>query len=111
MVNTIDAKTGKLVRWESYERDRANLIVSKWENYYIVLNLGTQKKRSKKDSPVRQYKVSKDKAGNVTCTCKDFTENNTICKHALAVWMKAKVERQQQEAEREARVKAAIARW
>lgn len=109
MTNTIDSKTGKLVRWESYERDKANLIVSKWENYYIVLNLGTQKKRSKKDSPVRQYRVWKED-GEVKCNCKS-AEKGEICKHQLAVWMKTRTDRQQEEVEREARVKAAIARW
>lgn len=110
MVNTIDSKTGKLVRWESYERDKDNMTVSKWKDYYIVLSFGAKKTRSKaKEIPVRQYRVWKEN-GEVKCNCPS-AERGEICKHQLAVWMKTKNEKQQEEAEREARVKAAIARW
>jgi hypothetical protein len=103
--------TKRIVRWETYERDKNNLLVSKWQNHYIVLNLGTGKGKSKKAHEVRQYKVSKDEAGNVSCTCDDFLKNNSVCKHQLAVWVKARTEKKQQNEERKARVLQAVSKW
>lgn len=78
MTNTMNSK-GQIVRWKSYKKDRFNLITSKWDNGYIVLNLGTGKKG------IRQYKVTKEN-GEVHCNCYDHQENNSICKHQIAVW-------------------------
>ena len=104
--------TKRIVRWETYNRDKDNMIASHLNGYWTVLSFGAKKTRGKaKEIPVRQYRVSKDEAGNVTCTCEDFLKNNSVCKHQLAVWMKARQEKKQEEAEREERVKAAIARW
>ncbi len=104
--------TKRIVRWETYEKDKDNMIASHLNGYWTVLSFGARKTRSKaKEIPVRQYRVSKDQAGNVNCTCDDFVKNNSVCKHQLKVWEKAKTEKKQQEAEREARVKAAMARW
>jgi len=110
MTNTIDSKTGKLVRWESYFRDKDNMTVSKFQDYYIVLSFGAKKTRTKKrELPVRQYKVWKEN-GEVHCNCKS-AEKDEICKHQIAVWMKAKNDRQKAEADREARVMQIIAKW
>jgi len=103
--------TKRIVRWETYEKDKDNMIASHFDGYWVVMNFGKKTNTKKKEIPVRQYKVSKDEAGNVTCTCEDFVKNNSVCKHQLKVWVKARTEKKQQEAEREARVKAAIARW
>ncbi len=104
-------KKGQLVRWESYEKDRQNLIVSKKQNCYIILNLGNGKGRSKKNNSIRQYEVIRDSNGEGHCTCEDHIKNNTVCKHQLAVWNKAKQDRLQSEKKREVRVRMAIDRW
>ncbi len=103
--------TKRIVRWETYEKDKDNMIATHFEGYWVVLNFGKKTKTNKKEIPVRQYRVSKDEAGNVSCTCEDFLKNNSICKHQLKVWVKAKAEKKQQEEEREARVLQAVSRW
>ncbi len=109
MVNTYN-KSGQLIRWKSYEKDRFNLITSRWNNGYIVLNLGTGKKG------IRQYNVTKDTVtGEVHCNCYDHIENNSICKHMISVWNYNKQQqaevKQQEEQERAERVQRAIAKW
>lgn len=109
MTNTLN-KNGQLVRWESYERDKANMICSKWEHSYIVVNLGTGKGKGKKTHEMRTYRVTRDEEKQIHCTCEDHIKNNTICKHILLVGetysLKKQAERQKQE-----EVSKAIARW
>lgn len=110
MQNTIDSKTGKLVRWESYERNKDNMTVSKWKDYYIVLSFGAKKTRSKaKEIPVRQYRVWKED-GEIKCNCPS-AEEGEICKHQIAVWMKAKNDRQHAEEQKKQEIEKIIARW
>jgi len=111
MTNTVNSK-GQLVRWESYERDKNYMVVSKWENYYVVVSFGKKPVRgTKKDRPIKTYRVTKDEAGEVHCTCPSHTEQNDICKHMLAVREKARRDRQQEEEQKKQEIEKIIARW
>ncbi len=111
MTNTVNSK-GQLVRWESYERDKTHMIVSKWENYYIVMSLGKKAKRlPKKAREIKTYRVTKDEAGEVHCTCPSHTEQNDVCKHMIAVREKARRDKQQAEAKKKQEIEKIIARW
>ncbi|MEQ8187158.1 MAG: SWIM zinc finger family protein [Candidatus Eremiobacterota bacterium] len=101
----------RIVRWETYERDKDNMIASYLNGYWTVLSFGKKTKTSKKEIPVRQYRVSKDQAGNVTCTCDDFIKNNSICKHQIKVWEKARQDKKQAAEQKKQEIEKIIARW
>ena len=111
------SSTGQLIRFESYERDRKNLIVSKFNNFYAVINLGKKTKTKKKEIAIRSYKVTKDESGEIHCTCPSNTDKNEICKHLIAVSEKARIQREtaaaarQMKEERTSRVLEAVSRW
>jgi len=113
--NTYNSK-GQLVRYESYHRDKDSMIVSKWGNKYIVLNLKTGISKKAKEKAIRQYSVTKEN-GEVKCNCPS-AEKNEVCKHQIAVWVKAQNEKEirqaearQYEEERKTRVMEAVSRW
>ncbi len=117
MKNFYNSK-GQLVRIESFEREQENLIVSKWNGGYVVVNLGKQKKSKKKEIEVRSYKVTQDENGEGHCNCISHSEKNEFCKHMIAATKYAKRQNEvkqaaarQEEEERTARVMTAIARW
>lgn len=110
------SSTGQLIRFESYERDKKNLIVSKFNNFYAVINLGKKTKTKKKEIAIRSYKVLKNENGEIHCTCPSHSEKNEICKHLIAVSEKARIQREtaaarQMKEERTSRVLEAVSRW
>jgi len=69
------------IRFQSYIKDKENLIVVKFEGYYLVYNTRTDK----------LYNVDRIN-GKITCDCPDYksqTDETAICKHIIAVKMEA----------------------
>jgi len=69
-------------RYETFEKEKANLLVTKVGNSYEVSNLGK----------ATTYRVSKNPdTGKVECACRDYQnyrEYDLRCKHKIAVIMK-----------------------
>lgn len=115
-INTVNSK-GQLVRWESYERDKENMIASHFNGYWVIMNFGKKTKTKKKEIPVRQYRVWKED-GEVHCNCPSHSEKNEICKHMILVSETVKHQNEvkqaaarQEEEERTARVLQAVSKW
>lgn len=45
--------TKRIVRWETYEKDKDNMIASHFNGYWVVMNFGKKTKTRKKEIPVR----------------------------------------------------------
>ena len=80
-MKNIDIVSIQKRRYETYEKEKDNLIVSKIDGGYTVSNL---KKAS-------IYTVTKDTDGVISCTCKDYINYKGAirCKHIIAVGKKA----------------------
>jgi len=81
IMKNIDIASIQKRRYETYEKEKDNLIVIKVDGGYQVSNLGK----------ASTYTVTKDADGVITCTCKDYHNYKGAirCKHIIAVGKKA----------------------
>jgi len=80
-MKNIDIASIQKRRYETYEKEKDNLLVMKIDGGYQVSNLGK----------ASTYNVTKDTDGTITCTCKDYHNYKGAirCKHIIAVGKKA----------------------
>jgi len=77
----IDINEVQKRRYETFEKEKNNLILTKIDGGYSISNLN-------KGSI---YTVTKDSSGKVQCTCKDYVKHDGLirCKHIISVSKKA----------------------
>lgn len=80
-MKNIDIASVQKRRFETYEKEKDNLIVVRVDGGYTVSNL----------NKASYYSVTKGSSGNINCTCKDFTNYAGLirCKHIISVLKKA----------------------
>ena len=80
-MKNIDIASVQKRRFETYEKEKDNLIVVRVDGGYTVSNL----------NKASSYKVSKDANSVISCTCKDYSnfKGAIRCKHIIAVLRKA----------------------